>query len=124
MFSIFGFPVNFPSPILNALGGVYFLVFLFKIFFFAEEIIGFKFPLVFTVFQPLVYVVVFFIILVVGYVKIFKAIKPKKEIKKKTGIKEKEEREKKKKEKEEEEMKEKEEREKKTKKKVTKRKKK
>lgn len=79
LFSIFEFPINLPSPVLNALGGVFLATFLFRIFYIVGDIVSQDFFAIFRVFEPLLYLIIFFIVIIAGYVSIFRGLSKKKE---------------------------------------------
>lgn len=76
LFSIFIFPFNLVCPIFNSIGSIFLLTFLFNIL----EAIGLSFGFL----EPLIKTIVFLIVLIVGYIIIFKNLLiPKKKVKKK-----------------------------------------
>lgn len=82
LFSVFSFPFNLPYPLFNALGSIFVVTFIFRIFSlirtFEPNVI---FP--FTYFRTPITCLVFFIVLIVGYVKVFKSVIQVKHKKKK-----------------------------------------
>jgi hypothetical protein len=76
LLSIFVFPFNILYPIFNAVGGVFLLQFIFRIFD-SIEISG-AMP-VLSFLEPGVYTFVILIVLIVGYVRIFMGLIPKRE---------------------------------------------
>lgn len=82
LFSIFRFPFNVPYPIINAVGSIYLITFLFRIVSLVERLLNqdfFPFNLVGLFIYPLVFIIV----LIVGYVNVFKITeKPTKKEKK------------------------------------------
>jgi len=71
LFELLQFPLNLPAPLLNALGAVFVVSFIFKIFDFIDVIIGQNVFFIFRGFSFFVYLIVFLIVLIVGYVNIF-----------------------------------------------------
>jgi predicted neutral ceramidase superfamily lipid hydrolase len=72
LFFVFRFPFNLPAPILNAFGGIFLIEFLFRIFYMIGEIVAGG---AFFTFKPLelcIFILVFLVVIVLGYVKIFK----------------------------------------------------
>ncbi len=75
LFFVFKFPFNLPGPIFNAIGGILLADFLFKMFYFIGYILldGGYYP--FENLEPLIYFLVFAIVLIAGYISIFVNIK-------------------------------------------------
>ena len=71
VFGALFFPLNLPAPLFNAIGSVFLVVFIFRIFELVDSMINTKFFSIFGVFIPFIYPLVFIIVLVVGYVIIF-----------------------------------------------------
>ena len=71
LFSVFRFPFNLPSPIFNAIGGVLLVEFLFSVFFMIDSAA----PGAFSPIRPFQYIIqalVMIIVIVIGYLGIFK----------------------------------------------------
>lgn len=79
---IFGylfFPLNIPGPLFNAVGGVLLVQFVFKLFNFIILLSKANFPLQMSFVEDITMLIVFVVVLVVGYVDIIReATKPKK----------------------------------------------
>ena len=71
LFLVFRFPLNIPAPILNAFGGAFLVKFIFRIIYLSGTLAGTDALYVFRNFEAIIYVVVFFIVIIVGYVNIF-----------------------------------------------------
>lgn len=71
IFFLLKFPFNLPAPIFNAFGGVFLILFLFGIFYLIGDILGNEIFSAFKYMEPLVYVPVFFLIILFGYLIIF-----------------------------------------------------
>lgn len=72
LFGALAFPLNLPGPVFSAVGAVFTVVFLFRLFLLVGEITGVTF---FTLFEGtlalLIYLFVFFIVLIGGYIALF-----------------------------------------------------
>lgn len=79
LFFVFKFPFNLPGPIFNAIGGVLLLGFLFRMFYFIGSIFIEEsfYPL--KNLEPLIYFLVFTIVIIAGYISIFINIKHSEE---------------------------------------------
>jgi len=80
-------PFNLPAPIFNAIGSVMLVLFIFRVFGLIESFVDINLP--FNLLSIIAYPIVFFIVLVFGYVSIFTGLtgkKPKVKSKKK-GVK-------------------------------------
>lgn len=76
------FPLNLPAPVFNAVGGVLLVIFIFKIFGLIESYVDLALP--FNLLLSITIPVVFFIVLIAGYVHIFVSIgKPREKPKSK-----------------------------------------
>ena len=71
LFFIFIFPFNLPAPIFSAVGGAFLVNFIFRMFYFIGDVLHESAFSSFKMFEPLIYTLVFFIVLIVGYVNIF-----------------------------------------------------
>jgi len=71
VFGALFFPLNLPAPLFNAIGSVFLVVFIFRIFEMLELMINVKIFGVFRELMPFIYPLVFIIVLVVGYVILF-----------------------------------------------------
>jgi hypothetical protein len=71
VFGALFFPLNLPAPLFNAIGSVFLVVFIFRIFEMLESMINVKIFGIFREILPLIYPLVFIIVLVVGYVILF-----------------------------------------------------
>ena len=92
VFGSFRFPSNLPAPIFNAIGSIFLLNFLFKIFALVGTLSEMDtFDAILKVF-PLLYPIVFLVVLLGGYVSIFTNIGQEKPKKKTSSPKNKEER--------------------------------
>lgn len=74
LFSILVFPFNLLYPIFNAVGSAFLVSFLFKMYFMIESLVGIGEVEPLRVLYFVVIPLVFFIVLVVGYVNVFKNI--------------------------------------------------
>lgn len=85
LFALFKFPINLPKPIFNALGGIFLVGFIFNIFYFIDVILNLNVFMGFINLESLVIIIVPSIILLVGYIEIFKELIPKnKKVKRKS----------------------------------------
>jgi len=85
IFEVFIFPFNLIYPIFNAIGGVLWVVFIFRVLNLVDSLVGTKlYVLLFPIYIILL-IIVPIIVLIVGYVKVFTRLipKPKKKKKKK-----------------------------------------
>ncbi|MBN2014736.1 MAG: hypothetical protein JW778_06110 [Candidatus Altiarchaeota archaeon] len=85
VFNALPFPIDLAAPPFNAVGAILLLVFLFNIFELIDVLTGEDVSPVFRGFSLILYPLVFFIVLVVGYVGVFRhllpeLVKPKEEI--------------------------------------------
>ena len=71
LFFIFAFPFNLPAPIFNAFGGVFLIVFLFRIFYLIGNMINNPWFFSFDYLKSGIYLLIFFLIIIFGYVNIF-----------------------------------------------------
>jgi len=78
LFGALQFPLNLPAPVFNAIGAVYLVTFIFRVFGLVENVVGFGFPGIFRWLSYLISVIVFVIVIIVGYVMIFTEIGKKK----------------------------------------------
>ena len=70
-FDIVGFPFNFPAPLFNAVGGMFLTVFIFRVLALVNGFIaGNPLEIILSI-APVVYVLVFTIVLIGGYLRIF-----------------------------------------------------
>ncbi len=85
IFDALGFPLNLPAPIFRAFGGFFLVLFLFKIFDFINQYLRIPENSVLNQIYPLIPIIVFIAVLVIGYVIILTSsgrIKSKKTHKK------------------------------------------
>ena len=82
LFFLFEFPINTPAPLFNAFGGIFLVSFIFRIFYQIEEFVNQEVFSVFYNFLLLILLIVFFVILIFGYVKVFSRIERKENGKK------------------------------------------
>lgn len=68
------FPFNLPAPLFNALGSIFLVMFIFRIFGLIEVLVNEKIFTPFSWITYFVYPIVFIVVLVVGYVSIFSAV--------------------------------------------------
>jgi hypothetical protein len=73
------FPLNLPAPIINALGGLYLLSFLFGMFGVVDRITGVDALSALEYLKPVAYPLVFIAVIIGGYASIFSDLVPKKE---------------------------------------------
>lgn len=73
IFGALPFPLNLPAPLFNAIGSVFLITFLLRIFELLEKTLD-KELLFFDRVQFLIYTIVFVAVLVVGYALIFKRL--------------------------------------------------
>jgi hypothetical protein len=79
IFLIFIFPFNLFAPILGAITGVMTAVFIFRTLLFADSLANIGlFPYIEN-FKYTIYLIVFGVVLIVGYINVFKSIVPDKE---------------------------------------------
>ena len=71
LFKILFFPFNLPAPFFNAVGGVFIVTFILRIINFLEIIINIELIKYVLFLIPFAYLLVFIIVLIVGYIKIF-----------------------------------------------------
>lgn len=76
-------PFNLLAPLFNAVGSLFLTTFIFKVFEYLESLINVNVFFIFRAFSWLIYPLVFFTVLLVGYVGIFTK-KPKKKRKSKS----------------------------------------
>jgi amino acid transporter len=79
LFFVFKFPFNLPGPIFNAIGGVLLVGFFFRMFYFIGNILMEESFYPFKNLEPLIYFLVFAIVIIAGYIFIFINIKPREE---------------------------------------------
>lgn len=72
IFSVLIFPLNIPYPLLSAIGSIFLIRFLFNILLFVFEILNINVVAPFNTIYYFVAVIVFLIVLVVGYLNIFR----------------------------------------------------
>lgn len=77
LFGIFSFPFNLPGPFFNAFGGVFLLRFLWGLTYLTEEIVSKELFSAFRQLEPIIYPLVFFIILIASYIRILNNSKDK-----------------------------------------------
>jgi hypothetical protein len=75
LFELLQFPLNLPTPLLNALGAIFVVSFIYKLFDFIDLISGQIILSFFKSFSFIIYMVVFLVVLIVGYVVLFMNIK-------------------------------------------------
>ncbi|MDP3918622.1 MAG: hypothetical protein Q8Q35_01815 [Nanoarchaeota archaeon] len=78
IFNVLKFPWNIPGPIFNAIGALLMVTFFLSIFNLLGTVVDSTLATVFTELAPMASFVVFFIVLIVGYVKVFKSMPMKK----------------------------------------------
>ena len=83
LFSVFTFPFNIPSPLFNALGGIFLTGFIFRIFYMIGYVLNQDMFFVFKYLEPLAVTLVFLIVIISGYIKIVLDLIPKDKIEKK-----------------------------------------
>jgi hypothetical protein len=83
IFNILIFPYNLPAPLLNATGSIFLIRFLFNMFNFVTSILGILININLEKTYILVVIIVFLIILIVGYIGIFLKISKRSSEKKK-----------------------------------------
>jgi len=71
IFGVMKFPYNLPAPLVNACGAVLIVAFIFQLMFFVFMLGHIPLVGLFRFLQYLIYPLVFIIVLIVGYVKIF-----------------------------------------------------
>lgn len=72
VFTALSFPLNLPGPVFNAFGGVFLVMFFFRIFLFVDMLTGITLFGVLESAAPAIYLIVFFATLIGGYIGIFK----------------------------------------------------
>jgi hypothetical protein len=82
LFSIFIFPLNTPAPFFNAIGGIFLAEFIFKIFYMLGDVLNQNAFFTFKLLEPLAYILIFFLVIIFGYIKIFIDLIPKRKEKK------------------------------------------
>ncbi len=70
-FTVLGFPLSLPAPLFNALGAVFLVSFLFRLLFRIDGITGTTNFLILEPMTPLIYLALFLLVLIIGYVEIF-----------------------------------------------------
>jgi hypothetical protein len=83
LFGALVFPLNLPSPLLNAVGSIFLIRFLFNVLGFVSLLLGIYLEVNFEYIYFILIVAVFLIILISGYVSIFLNIKKEKRNKEK-----------------------------------------
>ena len=78
LFYTFKFPLNIVYPIFNIVGSILLLDFLFKLINLVETIIEIEVFAVIYTFKPLIYIIIPLIVLIVGYLKVYESLNPKK----------------------------------------------
>ncbi|VVB77931.1 Uncharacterised protein [uncultured archaeon] len=71
LFSVLGFPLNLPAPLFSAIGGVFLVKFIFDLIIFIDSIIKIPGSIPYDTFRNLAYVLVFLLVIIIGYAKIF-----------------------------------------------------
>jgi hypothetical protein len=79
VFLALNFPLNLPGPFLNALGSIFLISFLLQLLYLVDRIGDFVIFTLFKSLEPLLYVLVFFIVLIVQYVHLFSSWKDDQE---------------------------------------------
>jgi hypothetical protein len=74
IFTTFIFPLNLPAPLFNAIGSVFLITFLFRIFAFVEELYGLGIFAALSLIELVVYPLVFILVLIAGYFEIFSGL--------------------------------------------------
>ncbi len=83
IFNALKFPFNLPAPLFNAIGSIFLLSFIFRVFMLMDLIIGERIFYFINIFSLFIYPIVFLIVLVSGYVVIFSDLLKKQESKEK-----------------------------------------
>jgi hypothetical protein len=79
LFAVFGFPVNVPAPIFRAIASVMLVAFIFRVLRLLEEIAGESvFSFVYML-APFIYMLVFLLVIVLGYLSLFSRSRRRKE---------------------------------------------
>jgi len=90
LFFVFRFPLNIPAPIFNAMGGIILVGFIFQMLNMAGEVLSLDIFIAFKFLEHLASSLVFLMVIIFGYIKIFIDLKPKnKQEKKKRKVKQK-----------------------------------
>ncbi|MDK2988811.1 MAG: hypothetical protein PWR16_340 [Methanoculleus sp.] len=71
LFGALAFPLNLPGPIFGAVGAVFLVMFLFRLFSLVGEITGVEVFFLFETFALPVYILVFIVVLIGGYIALF-----------------------------------------------------
>ena len=72
LFGALTFPLNLPGPVFGAVGAVFTVMFLFRLFLLVGEITGIGFFAIFTgPLALLIYILVFIVVLIGGYIALF-----------------------------------------------------
>lgn len=72
LFGALTFPLNLPGPVFGAVGAVFTVMFLFRLFLLVGEITGIGFFTIFTgSLALLIYILVFIVVLIGGYIALF-----------------------------------------------------
>ncbi len=69
-FGVLMFPYNLPSPLFNAIGGIFLVKFIFDLIILIESIMNVSSNLKLNVFKNIAYVLVFLLVIIIGYAKI------------------------------------------------------
>ncbi len=76
---IFGaliFPFNLPAPLFNAIGAIFLIRFIFNIFEFLNTLLILRLPFNFSTWYLVISLIIFVIVIIFGYVKIFSEMFP------------------------------------------------
>ena len=71
MFGVLMFPFNLPAPLFNAIGGIFLVKFIFDLIIFVDSLIVMPVSIPYEAFRNLAYVLVFLLVIIIGYVTIF-----------------------------------------------------
>ncbi|MFC1691601.1 hypothetical protein ACFL0W_05470 [Nanoarchaeota archaeon] len=72
LFNVFNLPFNIPAPIFNAVGSIFLIEFIFRVFAIVSEFVGItNLFILISVFKIILMLLVFVIVIIVGYIGVF-----------------------------------------------------
>lgn len=78
LFSVFIFPLNLPAPLFNAVGGIFLAGFIFQMLYMLGDVLNQDAFFIFKLLEPLAYILIFFLVIIFGYIKIFIDLIPRR----------------------------------------------
>jgi signal transduction histidine kinase len=79
IFNLFTFPLNTPTPVFNAIGGIFLASFIFNIFYEIGKTLSISAFYAFRLLEPIAFIFIFLIIIILGYINIFSKLFSNKE---------------------------------------------